>query len=110
MQSGAINFADFGMTDQQVNNLASAGKTVDWEDTGFFDMFAITSAPASQVGALANPLVRQAMAYAHAIRRGPEQRPLRPRRACRQHRDADRPGVHAGLAARTRRTSLRRRS
>jgi peptide/nickel transport system substrate-binding protein len=63
MQSGAINEADFGMTDQQVNDLASAGKTVDWQDTGFFDMFAITSAPTSQVGALANPLVRQAMAY-----------------------------------------------
>ena len=64
MQSGSINFADFGMTDQQVNNLASAGKVVDWQDTGFFDMFAITSGPASQVGALANPSVRQAMAYA----------------------------------------------
>jgi peptide/nickel transport system substrate-binding protein len=64
MQSGAINFADFGMTDQQANDLASAGRTVVWQDTGFFDMFAITSGPASQVGALANPLVRQAMAYA----------------------------------------------
>ena len=64
MQSGAINLADFGMTDQQINSLAAAGKTVDWEDTGFFDMFAITSGPASQVGALANVKVRQAMAYA----------------------------------------------
>lgn len=64
MQSGSLNFADFGMTDQQANDLANAGKVVDWEDTGFFDMFAITSAPAAQVGALANPLVRQAMAYA----------------------------------------------
>ncbi|MHB8691699.1 MAG: ABC transporter substrate-binding protein [Solirubrobacteraceae bacterium] len=64
MQSGAINYADSGMTDQQVNSLASSGHTVNWQDTGFFDMLAITAAPASQVGALANPLVRHAMAYA----------------------------------------------
>ena len=32
-----------------------AGLVVDWEDTGYFDMFAITSGPAPQVGALANP-------------------------------------------------------
>lgn len=63
MQNGAINEAEFGMTDQQVNELAGAGKVVDWQDTGFFDMFAVTSAPAAQVGALGNPLVRQAMAY-----------------------------------------------
>lgn len=63
MQSGSINFADFGMTDQQVNSLQSAGKAVDWQDTGFFDMFAITSQPTSQVGALGNVLVRRAIAY-----------------------------------------------
>jgi peptide/nickel transport system substrate-binding protein len=62
LQSGSINLADTGMTDQQVNQLAGAGKSVFWQDTGFFDMFAITSSPSSQVGALANPLVRQAMA------------------------------------------------
>jgi peptide/nickel transport system substrate-binding protein len=64
MQSGAINLADTGMTNQQVNSLASAGKTVVWQDTGNFDMFAITSSPASQVGPLGNKLVRQAIAYA----------------------------------------------
>ena len=64
MASGSINFADFGLTDQQVNSLQSSGKTVDWEDTGFFDMFGITSEPTSQVGALGNVLVRRAIAYA----------------------------------------------
>jgi peptide/nickel transport system substrate-binding protein len=64
LQSHEINFGEFGMTNQQINSLKSAGLTADWADTGFFDMFAITSAPASQVGALANPLVRQAVAYA----------------------------------------------
>ena len=64
MQSGAINLADTGMTNQQINSLASAGKTVVWQDTGNFDMFAITSAPAAQVGPLGNKLVRQAIAYA----------------------------------------------
>jgi peptide/nickel transport system substrate-binding protein len=64
MSGGAINFADSGMTNQQENSLAAGGKTVDWEATGFFDMFAITASPTSQVGALSNPLVRKAMAYA----------------------------------------------
>jgi peptide/nickel transport system substrate-binding protein len=64
MQSGAINLADTGMTNQQINSLASAGKTVVWQDTGNFDMFAITSSPAAQVGPLGNKLVRQAIAYA----------------------------------------------
>ena len=63
LQSGQINFADAGMTNAQVNSLAQAGLTVDWQNTGNFDMFAITAAPASQVGALADPRVRQAVAY-----------------------------------------------
>ena len=64
MQDGSINYADQGMTDQQVNSLGTAGKTVDWEDTGNFDMFAITSSPNSQVGPLGNLDVRKAIAYA----------------------------------------------
>ncbi len=63
MGSGSINLADTGMTNEQINNLAGAGKTVVWQDTGNFDMFAITAAPASQVGPLGNVQVRQAMAY-----------------------------------------------
>lgn len=63
LQSGSINFADGGMTNQQINTLANAGKTVVWQDTGNFDMFAITSSPASQVGPLGNRLVREAIAY-----------------------------------------------
>jgi len=64
MQSGTINYADDGLTSRQVNSLQAAGKVVNWKDTGFFDMFAITAAPADQVGPLANVKVRQAMAYA----------------------------------------------
>jgi peptide/nickel transport system substrate-binding protein len=64
MQSGSINYADQGMTDSQVNSLGTAGKTVDWEDTGNFDMFAITTDPSSQVGPLGNLDVRKAIAYA----------------------------------------------
>ena len=63
LKGGSINFGEYGMTNQQVNSLASAGMDVDWENTGNFDMFAITSGPASQVGALANQNVRQAIAY-----------------------------------------------
>lgn len=64
LQQGGINFGEYGMTNQQVDTLAKSGLTVDWEDTGNFDMFAITSGPADQVGPLANPTVRQAIAYA----------------------------------------------
>ena len=64
LQSGDINFGEYGMTNQQVDNLAKGGLNVDWEETGNFDMFAITSGPASQVGALGNQDVRQAIAYA----------------------------------------------
>jgi peptide/nickel transport system substrate-binding protein len=64
LESGDINMGEFGMTNQQVDSLAKKGLTVAWEDTGNFDMFAITSGPASQVGALSNVSVRQAIAYA----------------------------------------------
>jgi len=64
MQSGTINFGEFGITNQQVNSLAKAGLSVYWQNIGFFDMFAITSAPADQVGPLANVDVRRAMADA----------------------------------------------
>ena len=64
LQSGTINFGEFGITNQQVNSLGKAGLSVYWQNIGFFDMFAITSAPADQVGALANVDVRRAMAYA----------------------------------------------
>ena len=64
LQNGDINFGEYGMTNQQVNTLEQAGLTVFWQNTGSFDMFAITAGPDDQVGALANPLVRQAMAYA----------------------------------------------
>ncbi|MGA2930037.1 MAG: ABC transporter substrate-binding protein [Solirubrobacteraceae bacterium] len=64
MQSNAINFADTGMTDTQIKALEGPGRAITWQDTGFFDMFAITSGPASAVGPLANVDVRQAMAYA----------------------------------------------
>jgi peptide/nickel transport system substrate-binding protein len=64
LQSHAINFGEYGMTNQQVENLSKAGLTVNWRDTGNFDMFAITAAPTDKVGPLGNPLVRQAIAYA----------------------------------------------
>ncbi len=64
LKSGDINFGEYGMTNQQVNSLAKAGLTVDWQNTGNFDMFAITAGPSSQVGALAQTPVRQAIAYA----------------------------------------------
>lgn len=64
LQSGQVTVGESGMTNAQVNSLAKAGLTVDWQNTGNFDMFAITAAPASQVGALANQSVRQAVAYA----------------------------------------------
>ena len=63
LQNGTVDLGEYGMTNQQVNSLAEGGLTVDWEDTGNFDMFGITSGPASQVGALANPKVRQAIAF-----------------------------------------------
>jgi peptide/nickel transport system substrate-binding protein len=59
-----VNFSDAGFTNEEVNSLTSAGLSTPWEDTGNFDMFAITSAPASQVGPLASVDVRQAIAYA----------------------------------------------
>lgn len=64
LQSGTINVGEYGMTNGEVNSLAKAGLPVYWQNTGNFDMFAITSAPAAQVGPLANVDVRQAMAYA----------------------------------------------
>ncbi len=63
LQSNDINFGEFGMTNEQINSLQSAGLNVVWENTGNFDMFAITAGPAADVGALANPSVRQAIAY-----------------------------------------------
>jgi peptide/nickel transport system substrate-binding protein len=63
LQSGQVTIGESGMTNAQVNALAKAGLTVDWQNTGNFDMFAITAAPAAQVGPLANPNVRQAIAY-----------------------------------------------
>ncbi|MEA2535608.1 MAG: peptide/nickel transport system substrate-binding protein [Actinomycetota bacterium] len=63
LQSGQVTLGESGMTNAQVNALAKAGLTVDWQNTGNFDMFAITAAPAAQVGPLANPNVRQAIAY-----------------------------------------------
>ena len=64
LQSGTINLGESGYTNQQVNNLQNAGLNVVWQDTGNFDMFAITSGPAAQVGALADTNVRQAIGYA----------------------------------------------
>lgn len=64
LQNGTINFGEYGFTNAQVNSLADAGLNVVWQDTGNFDMFAITAAPASQVGALADARVRQAIAFA----------------------------------------------
>jgi peptide/nickel transport system substrate-binding protein len=64
LQSGAINLGEYGMTNDQLDALQKDGLSVLWQNTGNFDMFAITSAPASQVGALANQDVRQAIAYA----------------------------------------------
>lgn len=64
LQSGQVTIGEAGMTNAQVNALAKAGLTVDWQNTGNFDMFAITAAPAAQVGPLANQNVRQAIAYA----------------------------------------------
>ncbi len=64
LKSGTVNFSDAGFTNEEVNSLAAAGLSTPWEDTGNFDMFAITSAPTSQVGTLADVDVRQAIAYA----------------------------------------------
>ncbi|MGI3779604.1 MAG: ABC transporter substrate-binding protein, partial [Janthinobacterium lividum] len=64
LKNQTINYADSGFTNAQVNTLAKSGMNVVWQDTGFFDMFAITSGPAEQVGALADKRVRQAIAYA----------------------------------------------
>jgi peptide/nickel transport system substrate-binding protein len=64
LQSGTIDLGEFGMTDAEVNTLQKDGLPVYWENTGNFDMFAVTAAPTSQVGALADVDVRQAIAYA----------------------------------------------
>lgn len=64
LQNKSINFGEYGMTNQQVDALSKAGLDVDWEDTGNFDMFGITAGPTSQVGALGDVRVRQAIAYA----------------------------------------------
>jgi peptide/nickel transport system substrate-binding protein len=63
LQSGAINVGEYGMTNVQLDSLQKAGLSVLWQNTGNFDMFAITSAPSNQVGALANVDVRKAIAY-----------------------------------------------
>lgn len=62
--NGDINVGEYGMTNEQINSLAKKGMTVTWANTGNFDMFAITAGPAAQVGPLADPKVRQAIAYA----------------------------------------------
>jgi peptide/nickel transport system substrate-binding protein len=64
LQGGDINVGEYGMTNEQVNTLQSDGFTVEWADTGNFDMFAISSAPTQQVGALGSVDVRRAIAYA----------------------------------------------
>jgi peptide/nickel transport system substrate-binding protein len=64
LKNGDINFGEFGMTNQEVNSLKDGGMNVYWATTGNFDMFAVTAGPKEEVGALADPLVRQAMAYA----------------------------------------------
>jgi peptide/nickel transport system substrate-binding protein len=64
LRNGTINVGEYGMTNQDVETLAASGLDAVWENTGFFDMFAITSGPAAEVGDLAKPQVRQAIAYA----------------------------------------------
>ncbi len=64
VQNKEINLAETGMTNQQVDNLAKGGSTVYWQNTGNFDMFAITGAPTDQVGPLGDKRVRQAIGYA----------------------------------------------
>jgi peptide/nickel transport system substrate-binding protein len=64
LENGDINVGEYGLTNEQVNSLAKKGMTVAWANTGNFDMFAITASPAAQVGPLADPRVRQAIAYA----------------------------------------------
>ncbi len=64
LQNSDINIGEYGMTNEQVNSLQNAGFTVEWADTGNFDMFAISSGPAQQVGSLGNVDVRRAIAYA----------------------------------------------
>ncbi|MDT7554553.1 MAG: peptide/nickel transport system substrate-binding protein [Pseudonocardiales bacterium] len=64
LQTGDVNYADSGMTSKQADDLAKAGRSVFWQTTGNFDMFAITAAPTADVGPLGNKLVRQAMGYA----------------------------------------------
>jgi peptide/nickel transport system substrate-binding protein len=64
LQNGEINIGEYDLTNEQVNSVQSAGFTVEWANTGNFDMFAISSGPASQVGALGNVDVRRAIAYA----------------------------------------------
>jgi peptide/nickel transport system substrate-binding protein len=64
LQNGDINFGESGMTNAQVNTLEKAGLSVFWQNTGHFDLLAITSGPAKEVGALADKSVRQAIAYA----------------------------------------------
>ena len=64
LQNGDINFGESGMTNAQVNKLEDAGLGVFWQNTGHFDLLAITAGPAPEVGALADKRVRQAIAYA----------------------------------------------
>lgn len=64
LQTGEINYADSGFTSKQADDLGKAGRSVVWQTTGNFDMFAITATPKNEVGPLADKRVRQAMAYA----------------------------------------------
>ena len=67
LQSHAVNIGEYGvtsMTVDQVNSLKKAGLAVYWQNTGYFDMFAITSNPTNQVGPLGILNVRKAIAYA----------------------------------------------
>jgi peptide/nickel transport system substrate-binding protein len=64
LEAKTINVGDSGFTNQEVNSLASAGLKAYWQETGNFDMFAITAGPSGQVGSLANVDVRKAIAYA----------------------------------------------
>jgi len=97
LQSHAINFGEYGMTNQQVENLSKAGLTVNWRDTGNFDMFAITRP---------RPTRSARWATRWYARRSPT--PCRTTRVLKnivfgrgsqdpQHRDAHRPRVHTRM-------------
>lgn len=62
LESGQVNVGEFGMTDQQLNQLASAGLVVDHGNTTEFDILAIGSGDNS--GPLSKVDVRKAIADA----------------------------------------------